>query len=95
MHVYDLQSYKAQSLPQKDLFYLKLKADPDRAKTLIQTRPHMLRHDVEILRNAGPNVARKERRRGFSNRSSSMMQPWQGDPVCFYVKAKALYLAFR
>ncbi len=31
--VYDLQSYKAQSLPQKDLFYLKEKVDPDRAKT--------------------------------------------------------------
>ncbi len=31
MHLYNLQSYKAQSLPQKDLFYLKEKADPDRA----------------------------------------------------------------
>ncbi len=24
-----------------------------------------------------------------------LKQPWQGDPVCFYAKAKALYLAFR
>ncbi len=43
MYVYDLQSYKVQSLPQKDLFYLKEKAGPER---LIQTRPTCLRHDV-------------------------------------------------
>ncbi len=30
--VYVLQSHKAQSLPQNDLFYLKEKADPDRAQ---------------------------------------------------------------
>ncbi len=42
VHVYDLQSYKAQSLPQKDLFYLKEKADPDRAKTPhSNTPPHV------------------------------------------------------
>ncbi len=40
--VYDLQSYKAQSVPQKDLFYLKEKADPDRAKTShSNTPPHV------------------------------------------------------
>ncbi len=46
----DLQSYKAQSLPQKDLFYLKEKVDPDRAKTAhSNTPPTCLRHDVEIF----------------------------------------------
>ncbi len=33
VHVYDLQTYKAQSLPQTDLLYLKEKVDPDRAET--------------------------------------------------------------
>ncbi len=31
--MYKICSYKARILPQKDVFYLKEKADPDRAKT--------------------------------------------------------------
>ncbi len=42
-------SYKAQSLPQKDLFYLKEKADPDRAKTPYSNTPPHVCHDVEIF----------------------------------------------
>ncbi len=47
MHLYNLQSYKAQSLPQKDLFYLKEKADPDRAS--LKHAPKCLCHDVVIF----------------------------------------------
>ncbi len=67
MHVYDLQSYKAQSLPQKDLFYLKEKADPDRAKRLIQTCPHMSMSRCENICVMPPKCSRKERRHAFSN----------------------------
>ncbi len=46
--MYKICSYKAQSLPQKDLFYLKEKADPNRAKTPhSNTPPHV--YDVEIF----------------------------------------------
>ncbi len=94
MHVLDLQSYKAQSLPQKDLFCLKEKADPDRAKTAhSNSPPHVYVTMWKYLRNAA-QMSRKERRRGFSNRSS-VDAPCQGDTVCFYAKAKALYLGFR
>ncbi len=65
-----LQSYKAQSLPQKDLFYLKEKADPDRAKRLIQTRPHMSTLWCGNICVMPPKCSRKERSCGFSNRSS-------------------------
>ncbi len=53
MHVYDLQSFKAQSLPQKDLLYLKEKADPDRAKTAHSNTPsHVYITMWKYLRNA-------------------------------------------
>ncbi len=94
MHVYDLQSYKAQSLPQKDLFYLKEKADPDQAKTAHSNTPHMSMSRCGNTCVMLPKCARKERRRGFSN-AVVLMQPCQGETVCFNVKAKALYLAFR
>ncbi len=42
LSIYKICSYKAQSLPQKDLFYLKEKAEPDWAKTC-------LCHDVVIF----------------------------------------------
>ncbi len=70
MHVYILQSYKAQSLPQKDLFYLKKKADPDWDKCLIQILPHMSTSRCGNICVMLPKCSRKERRRGFSNRSS-------------------------
>ncbi len=45
MHLYDLQSYKAQSLSQKGLFYLTEKADPDRAKTAHSNMPPHVTQD--------------------------------------------------
>ncbi len=51
---YDLlQSYKAQSLPQKDLFYLKEKADPDRAK--------MAHSNTKYLRNAAQMCTQRKK----------------------------------
>ncbi len=46
--------------------------------------PPRLRHDVEIFAYGVVSVT-----------AVVLMQSWQGESVCFYVKAKALYLAFR
>ncbi len=70
MYVYDLQSYKAQSIPQKVLFYIKEKADPDWLKRFIQTRPHMSMSRCGNICIMPPKCSRKERRQGFSNQSS-------------------------
>ncbi len=68
--MYKICSYKAQSLPQKDLFYLKEKADPDGLKRLIQTHSHMSTSRCGNICVMPPKCSRKERRRGFSNHSS-------------------------
>ncbi len=66
-----MQSYKAQSPPQKDLFYLKVKADPDWArKRPIKTCPHMSTSRCGNICVILPKCACKERRRGFSNCNS-------------------------
>ncbi len=50
-YMYKICSYNAESLPQKDLFYLKEKDDPDQAKTPHSNTPPppCLRHEVEIF----------------------------------------------
>ncbi len=68
--MYKICRVKAQSLPQKDLFYLKEKADPDRAKTPHSNTPHMSTSRCGNICVMLPKCSRKERRRGFSNRSS-------------------------
>ncbi len=62
VHVYDLQSYKAQSLPQKDLFYLKEKSDPDRAKTPhSNTPPNVYVTMWKYLRNAAQMFMKRKK----------------------------------
>ncbi len=47
----------------------------------------------KYLHNAAQMCAKKEG--VVSVTAEVLMQPCQGDAVCFYAKAKALYLAFR
>ncbi len=93
MHVYDLQSYKAQSLPQKDLFYIKEKADPDRVKTahsnMSTSRCGNIWKFVQNLK-CHPNVHIKKEG-VVSVTAVVLMQPCQGDAVCFCANAKALF----
>ncbi len=59
----------------------------------IQTRPHMSTSRCGNICIMRPNVhAKKEG--VVSVTAEVLMQPCQGDAVCFYAKAKALYLAF-
>ncbi len=54
-------SYNAQSLPQKDLLYLKEKADPDQAEMPhYSTSPHVYVTMWKYLRNAALNVHAKK-----------------------------------
>lgn len=87
MRVYDLQSNKAQSLPQKYLFYLKENPDSSQAKMAhSNTPPHVYARCGKICVML-PKCACKERMRGFS-RAVVLMQPCQGDAVCFCAKVK-------
>ncbi len=83
-----MQSYNAQSLPQKDLFYIKEKADPDRAETPHSNKPpHVYVTMWKYLHNAAQMF-----KGVVSVTAVVLMQPCQGDVVCLYAKAKALYL---
>ncbi len=54
--------YKSLSLPQKDLFYLKEKADPDRAKTAhSNTPPHVYVMMWKYLRKAAQMFTQRKK----------------------------------
>ncbi len=62
LYTYTILSYKAQSLPQKDLFYLKEKADPDRVKTShSNTPPHVYITMRKYLHNAAQMVMQRKK----------------------------------
>ncbi len=56
--------------------------------------PTCLRHNVEIFAQCIQDVNAKKKD-VVSVTAVVLMQPCQGDAVCFYAKAKALYLAFQ
>ncbi len=82
------------SLKPKEIFFKKVKTRPHPPKRLIQTRPHMSTSRCGNSCVMHPNVHLKKEA-VVSLTAVVLMQPCQGDAVCFYMKAKALYLAFR
>ncbi len=83
--VYKICSYKAQSLPQKDVFYLKEKNDPARAKTSHSNTPHTSTSRCGNICIMPPKCSHKERRRGFSY-AVVLMQPCQRDAVSVWTR---------
>ncbi len=77
-----------------DIFFIKVKTRPRTPKNGSFTHaPTCLRHDVEICAYCRPNF-HTNKECVVSVTAVVLMQPCQGDTVCFYAKGKALYLAF-